>query len=128
MSPTSTNWPSGQQLQAPVEERTVSQFQGEAADEISYWPATQVRTEAWTKPAASYSPKFELSAPQPNSVQSEEYPGIRYSGISVQAGRSNPLQLINPFAPARYGDGERNILRNPFTREVEGVKIIGISF
>ena len=128
LSPTITNGPSGERFQAPVEMRAVSQFQGEAANEISYWLAPQVRTEAGTKPAAIYSPKFELRAPQPNSVQSEEYPGIRYSGIWVQAVRSNPLQLINPLAPARYGDGERNILRNPFTREVEGLKIWEISF
>jgi hypothetical protein len=123
MSLTSTNGPSDHRLQAPVEERTVSQLQGEARGEISYWLEPQVRTEAGAKPAPSYSPGLELRAPTPNSVQSEEYPGIEYSGILVQAFRSNPLQLINPFAPARYGDGEANILRNPVTREVEGLKI-----
>ena len=128
LSPTFTNGPSGQRLQAPVKERAGSQLPGEAGEEINYWLAPQVRTEAGTKPAAIYSPKFELRASQPNSVQSEEYPGIRYSGISEQAARGNPLQLINPFAPARYGDGERNILRNPFTRAVEGLKLWQISF
>jgi hypothetical protein len=128
LSPTSTNGPSGHQLQAPVKERAVSRFQGEARGEISYWLEPLVKTEAGAKPAPSYSPGLELRAPTPNSVQSEEYPGIEYSGILVQAVRSNPLQLINPFAPARYGDGEANILRNPVTREVEGLKLWQLAF
>jgi len=128
LSPTFTNGPSGQRLQAPVKERAGSQLPGEAGEEINYWLAPQVRTETETKPAPSYSPGLELRAPTPNSAPSEKYPGIQYSGIWVQAVRSNPLQLINPFAPARYGDGEANILRNPFTRAVEGLKIWEISF
>jgi hypothetical protein len=91
-------------------------------------PATQVTTEAEAKPAPSYSPRLELGAPQANSVQSDKYPGVEYSGILVQALRSNPLQLINPFAPAKYGDGEANILRHLRTREVEGLKLWQISF
>lgn len=92
------------------------------------WPATQVTTEAEVKPAPSYSPRLELGAPQANSVQSEKYPGVEYSGILVQAGRSNPLQLINPFAPALYGDSEANVLRDLVTRKVEGLKLWQISF
>ena len=95
---------------------------------ISDWPATQVTTEAETKPAPSYSRGLELGAPKLNSVQSEKYAGIEYSGILVQAVRSNPLQLINPFAPAKYGDGEANILRHLVTRKVEGLKLWQISF
>ena len=48
--------------------------------------------------------------------------------LLVQAARSNPLQLINPFAPAKYGDGEANILRKLSTKEVEGLKLWQISF
>jgi len=92
------------------------------------WLATQVGTEAEAKPAASYSPGLELRALKPDSVQSGEYLGVEQSGILVQAARSNPLQLINPFAPAIYGDGEANILRNLVTREVEGLKLWQISF
>lgn len=91
-------------------------------------PAPQVRTEAETKPAPSYSPRLELGAPRPNSVQSEMYAGIEYSGILVQVTRANPLQIINPFAAAKYGDGEANTLRNPLTRKVEGLKLWQISF
>jgi hypothetical protein len=128
LSQTFTNGPSGHRLQAPVKEQTVSQFQGEAGDEISYWLAPQVRAETEANSVTSYSPGLELRAPQPNRVQSEEYPGMEYSGILVQAVRSNPLQLINPFAPDRYGDGEANILRNPVTRAVEGLKLWQLSF
>ena len=91
-------------------------------------PAPQVRTEAETKPALSYSPRLELGAPKPNSVQSEQFAGIEYSGILVQVARANPLQIINTFAPAKYGDGEANILRDPLTRKVEGWRLWQISF
>ena len=92
------------------------------------WLTTQVGTEAEAKPAVIYGSMLELWALKPDSVQSGEYLGVEQNGILVQAARSNPLQLINPFAPAKYGDGEANILRKLSTKEVEGLKLWQISF
>jgi hypothetical protein len=126
---TATNSPSGLRLRAPMNESADSQFLGEAGDNISSRPSPQVRTEAGDKPAVIYSTGLELRTPKPiNVVPSKKYPGIEYSGIFVQAAKSNPLQLINPFAPIKYGDGEANVVRNLITREVEGLKLWRISF
>ena len=38
---------------------------------------------------------------------------VTYSGIAVAAFKSdNPLQLISPLAPAKYGSGEDNLLHD----------------
>ncbi|PWU20457.1 MAG: hypothetical protein C5B50_03880 [Verrucomicrobia bacterium] len=51
------------------------------------------------------------------------------SGIAVQAAKTrNPLQLINPFAPARYGSGTDNLALNPINGRPEGLKVVGIQF
>jgi len=54
---------------------------------------------------------------------------ITYSGIAVQAIKtSNPLQLFNPAAPARYGSAEDNVLRDVMTHRATGLKIFAIRF
>ena len=58
---------------------------------------------------------------QPNQVD----------GVVPRAIRSgNPLQMINPFAPAAYGDG-RDVTRrepsDPFQRP-EGIKLVTVEF
>jgi hypothetical protein len=54
---------------------------------------------------------------------------VTYSGIAVQAVKtSNPLQLFNPAAPARYGAAEDNVLRNSMTGRASGLKIFSIRF
>jgi hypothetical protein len=41
---------------------------------------------------------------------------------------SNPLQMINPFAPMSYGDGYDNVVVDFETKRANGIKIIGIRF
>jgi hypothetical protein len=53
---------------------------------------------------------------------------VSYSGSLVQAIKShNPLQLINPFAPASAGSGEANTFLDPKTGAAAGYKFISIS-
>jgi hypothetical protein len=53
----------------------------------------------------------------------------RVVGIIPQALRAdNPLQVINPFAPARYGSGWDNVTVDPVTGRGEGVAIFTIRF
>ena len=40
----------------------------------------------------------------------------------------NPLQLINPLAPASYGNGEQNVVRDPVGGRVSGWKILHVRF
>jgi hypothetical protein len=38
----------------------------------------------------------------------------------------NPLQLLNPAAPARYGSAEDNVIRDSFTGTASARKIFSI--
>ena len=54
---------------------------------------------------------------------------VTYSGIAVQLLKTdNPLQLLNPAAPARYGSAEDNVIRDPFTGIASAWKIFSIKF
>jgi hypothetical protein len=57
--------------------------------------------------------------------------GINFTvdGVIPRARRSgNPLQLINPFAPAHYGSGEDVTSIHPRTGQAEGIVLLGIRF
>ena len=54
---------------------------------------------------------------------------VTYSGIGVALLKTdNLLQLVSPFAPAKFGSGEGNILRDPGTGRVYGWKLFSIRF
>ena len=52
------------------------------------------------------------------------------TGVIVHAIRTgNPLQMLNPLAPAKYGTAEENVLLNPdVPGKWDGIKLLGISF
>ena len=60
----------------------------------------------------------------------------RILGLNLQADGAlpqllradNPLHLINPFAPASYGNGFDNVSYDPRTRRGEGVAFLRIKF
>jgi hypothetical protein len=63
---------------------------------------------------------------QPNEIVHGK---ISYSGIAVEVLKTGrPLQLINPFAPAKYGSPGDNVLRDPITKKVRGWKLFSINF
>jgi len=63
---------------------------------------------------------------KPNEVAGEK---AIYSGIGVQLAKTdNPLQLINPVAPAEYGSSEDNVVRDPVSGKVSGLKLFAIRF
>ena len=52
-----------------------------------------------------------------------------YSGVLVQLTKTdNPLQLINPFAPARYGSGFSNLSIDPVTGRSQGISLLAIRY
>ena len=108
---------------AQVNERTGFHFQ----DEVGEWLTPQVKADPGAQGGTNFSPMLE--APKPDDVvRSETHPSLEYSGILVQAVRTNPFQLFNPFAPVRYGDGGANTVRNVTTGRFEGLKILSIHF
>lgn len=55
--------------------------------------------------------------------------GVTYSGLSVELAKlSNPLQLINPAAPAKYGSPKDNVLPDAYNGRNLGWKILSLSF
>ena len=54
---------------------------------------------------------------------------VTMSGIVAQTVKAdNPLQLINPAAPEEYGSGELNVVREPLTGKVSGLKFLSFTF
>lgn len=54
---------------------------------------------------------------------------VTYSGIGVQLLQAEqPLQLLNPFAPPAYGNGEQNLSADPVTKQSVGLKFFAINF
>ena len=56
--------------------------------------------------------------------------GPQVTGVIARAIRSgNPLQMLNPLAPAKYGAAEENVLLDPDRPgKWDGIKLLGISF
>jgi hypothetical protein len=124
-----TNAPAGQQTVNPVKEAWGAQFQSGVGKEFLDPSASTAGSTDASLPATSYRSVITLQPPKPNNVvPSNKFQGVEYSGIFVQVVRNNPLQLINPFAPASYGDGEVNIVRNPATKKAAGLKAFQITF
>ena len=52
-----------------------------------------------------------------------------YNGVLPQIRKaSNPLQLINPFAPMSYGDGYANVTREPYRQRIDGWVLLRIGY
>lgn len=69
--------------------------------------------------------RINLTELKPNEIAQGKFV---FSGIAVEAvKKSNPLQLINPLAPADYGSPDDNIVRDPTTHRV-GFKLFAIRF
>jgi len=67
---------------------------------------------------------------KPNEIK---HGSVTYGGILVQlANTDNPLQLINPAAPPRYGSGWDNVVVNPSAAPEnssrQGLKLFSIGF
>jgi hypothetical protein len=56
--------------------------------------------------------------------------GPQVTGVIARAIRSgNPLQMLNPLAPAKYSTAEENVLLDPDRPgKWDGIKLLGISF
>src|SRR5437773_7868581 len=66
-----------------------------------------------------------LDERRPNEIKAGR---ISYSGIAVEIVKvDNPLQLLNPAAPALYGSAEINVVKEAGGK-VSGLKFFSISF
>ena len=85
-------------------------------------------TTAWaqefTAPIGPQKPVRAMPTPPPVAVRP------KVQGVVPRAfgpGR-NPLQMLNPGAPARYGTGEESLAYNPFTGRYDQIKLFEIVF
>ena len=86
-------------------------------------PAPTVQT---TLPSQPPPMTVELQRTPPNQVISGKFV---YEGILVETVKmDNPLQLVNPLAPARYGNGVDNLDLDPIGGGVTGLKLFSVRF
>ena len=51
------------------------------------------------------------------------------TGVIPRAFRGgNPLQMLNPRAPAKYGTAEQSVVFDPFTGKWRGIKLFTFNF
>ncbi len=89
--------------------------------------AQSAATDAIPKESDSIAaPRVELRLTRP-SVRLQRR--VRLSSPLIEAAREgNPLQLVNPFAPARYGDGWSNVAFDPITGRARGIRLFAVRF
>ena len=75
---------------------------------------------------------FRTTVTRKKTVKTEKPVPIRRSevdGVIPRAVRGgNPLQMLNPFAPARYGTGEQSVAYNPISGKYDQITLLDISF
>ena len=80
--------------------------------------------------ARSHTASFEsrYHARQTHRPTAISQPAV--SGVIPRATRGgNPLQMVNPFAPAKYGTAEESVSLNPdIPGKWDGIKFFSISF
>ena len=69
---------------------------------------------------------LHIETPAPNETA---HGHLKVDGILVQLVKTdNPLQLINPAAPERYGSAEDNVVRDSASGKVSGLKFLELRF
>jgi len=77
------------------------------------------------------SKSFQKSAitplqPKPNEMTLGH---VQASGIAIEIAKTKqPLKLLNPFSPLTNSSPEDNVVRDPFTGKVDGLKVFAIHF
>ena len=85
--------------------------------------AESIVADGWITKSQEGALSFEL---RPNEIKVGR---LTLDGAGVQIAKAdNPLQLLNPFAPAKYGSPEDNVFRSPVDGKVSGLKVFEIKF
>ncbi len=88
-------------------------------------PSTSDPLEARTAKRAKETPLI-ITEKKPNEIKAGR---LTFNGIAVQIVKTdNPLQLINPAAPAEYGWAEQSVVWKQGENKVSGLKIFSIVF
>ena len=88
-------------------------------------PQQDQKSPTQTESRARKTP-LHVEKPAPNETA---HGHLKMDGILVQLVKTdNPLQLINPAAPERYGSAEDNVVRDPASGKVSGLKFLELRF
>jgi hypothetical protein len=79
----------------------------------------QTESRPWETPLL-----VEKSTPNEISLGRHQVDGIAIQLINTD----NPLQLINPAAPERYGSADNNVVPDISTRKASGLKLLEFQF
>ena len=85
---------------------------------------------ATSQHASSHSPTLLQRRYLVQSHRPVAEAGPQVTVVIARAIRSgNPLQMLNPLAPAKYGTAEENVVLDPdVPGKWDGIKLLGISF
>ncbi|HEV2965309.1 MAG TPA: hypothetical protein VGW97_00245 [Chthoniobacterales bacterium] len=83
-------------------------------------PQTQKKTKTFTAKTVSKT----RPAPSPPPLRKENTEGV----LARATRGGNPLQMLNPKAPAVYGRAEDNVFLDPETGKWKGIKLLTINF
>jgi hypothetical protein len=81
-------------------------------------------------PASAHTASFQSGRHSRQAHRSATFTGQNISGVIPRAIRGgNPLQMLNPLAPAKYGTAEQNVSLDPdVPGKANGINFFTISF
>ncbi len=102
-------------------------------------PQPSAEQEPPKAPAQKPPPRTEHALPVPTRtkelpfllVKPKPRPGgpVTYGGALADIVHADkPLHELNPFAPAEYGDGTQNLVRDPITGKPQGIALFSLHF
>jgi hypothetical protein len=84
-----------------------------------------VAQPAWTAPRSFESRQHARQTHRPATLTTREVSGV----ISRATRGGNPLQMLNPFAPAKYGTANESVSIDPdVPGKVNGIIFVSIPF
>ena len=109
--------PDHSQIDKPTPARET--VQAHAAPQQDQKSPTQIESRRRETP-------LHVEKPAPNETA---HGRLKVDGILVQLVKTdNPLQLVNPAASERYGSAENNVVRDPASGKVSGLKFLELRF
>jgi hypothetical protein len=79
--------------------------------------------QSYEKPIGTQKPVRPIATPPPISERQDIQGAIPRA---IRGG--NPLQMLNPKAPAKYGTAGQNVVIDPYTGKWKGIKLFEIFF
>jgi hypothetical protein len=86
--------------------------------------ATAIAVSAEPKGLSAPAGKKHMKAEKPAPITRSEVKGV----IPRAVRGGNPLQMLNPKAPAKYGTADQSVAYNPLTGKYDQIKLVEIVF